>query len=348
MIFILFFVNLLFPAKIILLIGNGMGVSIIGFTKYYFEYVEKRPFYLGKFMEDSDVSVIVNQSYDYLVTDSAAAATAIACGKKTKNGSIGVDEKGNNLKNLFEYAKEKGLSLGLVTTTELSDATPAAFSSHVLARSQKDKVAEQQLNNKINILLGGGKKYFDLKLAKKLGYSVIFKKTDLMRISENQQYLLGVFNEENLNFRISKHPQEPYLKEMVSVALKILNKDKEGFFLMVEGGRIDHAAHDNNPQKLIEEMKDFDDAIKEIIEFKERFPDTKIFLTSDHDTGGLAISKITNEYPDVEDLAQFEKIFWISHHHTATPTLFLGYKEKLPKGILDNTEIFNILLSLIR
>ena len=242
-------------AKVILLIGDGMGPGVVVLTKYYNDYVLKgRELNLVKLMNrpDSRVSMVTTHSASHLVTDSAAAATAFGTGHKTYNSAIGLDKDGKPVKLLTELAMEKGMMTGLITTCEIVDATPAGFSAQVTQRGDKEEIARQQLDRKINLLFGGGGRFFDKTDAKSKGYDVIYDKKDLKRVGKGKSdYALGLFNQREMNFVRERTRQEPSLPEMTRTALEFLSRSKDGFFLMVEGGRIDHAAHDNSPLNTI-------------------------------------------------------------------------------------------------
>lgn len=341
------------PAKsVILLIGDGMGPAIIGISKYYNDMVlKKAPLNIERVMNEGVTGWMTTHSASHLVTDSAAGATAFACGVKTYNEAVGVDEKGNSVETILEKAKKKGKRVGVVTTTDLADATPGSFYAHVARRAQKQEIAKQGIaQGKVDLLLGGGASSFDAELARQNGYKIITSKKELDQILKkgagSNELLLGLFYEKELPYRDERSAEIPSLTEMAKLAVETLGKNENGFFLMIEGGRIDHAAHANQAEKMVKEFLEFDEVIGLALEYQKKNPDTLLLLTADHDTGGSALSKIEKEnYTKVDDLAKFEKIYWISHNHTACPVLLAGKGPGADKvnGLRDNTEVYKIM-----
>lgn len=339
--------------KVILMIGDGMGPGVIGLGKYYNDFVLKKPeLNLVKLMNraDTKIAIVTTYSASHLVTDSAAAATAIACGVKTYNSAIGVDEKGGPLKSLVDIAQKNNLMTGLVTTCEAVDATPAGFSANVLERANKEEIAAQQLDRKINLIFGGGARYYETIDIPSTGYKVIYDKKDLKKLpTMKSDYVLGIFNQNNMNFAKDRNPQEPSLPEMTKAALDFLSKSKKGFFLMVEGGRIDHAAHDNSVEDLLKDFLEFDETIGVILDFKSQNPETVVLVTADHDTGGVAITQKSKdyEYPTVEELKNLKGIYWLSKQHTSVPVILAISSPDTSdvKGFIDNVEINKIISS---
>jgi alkaline phosphatase len=229
-------------------------------------------------------------SADANITDSAAAGTALATGFKTKNGMIGVTPDNKARKTILEAAKEAGKKVGIVTTTTISHATPASFTSHVSSRSKEQDIAKQQLELKPNVMLGGGLRFFESLFddAKSAGYDVVLNSEELIKSSND--YVLGVFTSSHMNYDIDREASEPSIALMVRKAIDLLNNDK-GFFLIVEGGRIDHAAHSNDPIGTIYDLFAFEKAVKEAYDFARRRKDTLVVVTSDHETGGLVLGR---------------------------------------------------------
>jgi len=341
--------------NIIVMIGDGMGPAVIGLTKYYSRYVEETPFLnIERVADDSSIAILYTLSGSNLVTDSAAAATSLFCGIKTVNGRVGVDENNKPAENVLEKAQLLGKSVGIVTTTDVTDATPAGFSVHTLSRQNKQKIANQQIEKKINIIFGGGRNNFNIQKAKGLGYNVVFSREELLKIdSKNSDFVLGLFSELDLSFAGRRKKQEPSLMEMTKTALEILSKNKDGFLLLIEGGRIDHACHENNPENLIKDMIEFDQTVgvvKDFIETKKIKEETLLLITADHDTGGVALGKINGEYATVDDLKELKGIFWASKDHTACPVILIGTgpgSDKI-KGFKDNTFIYELISSAIQ
>jgi len=199
-------------------------------------------------------------------------------------------------------AKEKGKATGLVTTAGITDATPAAFAAHVERRSEEERIAEQLVNSNVNILFGGRKAFFLpeaeagrrkdarnlIREAKQNGYEFVSTAEEMKKAQGEK--IIGLFNQGSMLFEIDrKGSQEPSLAEMASKALDVLSRNKSGFFLMVEAGRIDHAAHLNDIGALLWDTLAFDEAIRVAYEFQKAHPDTLLIITADHETGGLVV-----------------------------------------------------------
>jgi alkaline phosphatase len=286
--------------NVIVLIGDGMGVS---YTSAY-RYLKDDPTTKVKERTAYD-PYLVGQQMTYPedpeqnVTDSASAATAMSAGIKTYNNAIGVDNDGSEVKTVLEAAKEKGKATGLVATSEITHATPASFGSHDHSRKNMDSIADDYFDemikgeHKVDVLLGGGKSNFirnDRNLVeefKKDGYAYVDSKKEMLNNKDDQ--ILGLFADGGLPKMIDREKETPSLEEMTNTALKKLNKDKDGFFLMVEGSQIDWAGHDNDIVGAMSEMEDFEKAFEAAIEFAKKDKHTLVVATADHSTGGYSI-----------------------------------------------------------
>ena len=286
--------------NVIFMIGDGMGVSYTSAYRYLkndskTEIAEKTAF--DEFLVGQQMTY--PEDPDQNITDSASAATAMSAGVKTYNAAIAVDNDKSEVKTVLEAAKEKGKATGLVATSEITHATPASFGAHDENRNNMNRIADdyyQDLVNgkhKVDVLLGGGKSNFvrkdvDLtKAFKKDGYSYVTNKKELWK-DKNKQ-VLGLFADGGLPKMIDRTSETPSLEEMTNSAIKRLNKDKDGFFLMVEGSQIDWAGHDNDIVGAMSEMEDFEKAYKAAIEFAKKDKHTLVVATADHSTGGFSI-----------------------------------------------------------
>jgi alkaline phosphatase len=286
--------------NVIFLIGDGMGVS---YTSAY-RYLKDNPG--TKVAERTEFDkYLVGQQMTYPedsaqnITDSASAATAMSAGVKTYNAAIAVDNDKSEVKTVLEAAKEKGKATGLVATSEITHATPASFGAHDENRKNMNSIADDYYNelikgkHKIDVLLGGGKSNFvrpDVNLAKafeKDGYSYVTDKNQMLK-DKNEQ-VLGLFASEGLPKMIDRPSETPSLADMTSSAIQRLNKDKDGFFLMVEGSQVDWAGHDNDIVGAMSEMEDFEKAYKAAMEFAKKDKHTLVVATADHSTGGFSI-----------------------------------------------------------
>lgn len=226
------------------------------------------------------------------VTDSAAAATAMATGVKTNNGMISISPEGKKLKTILETAKENGKATGLVVTAAVTHATPAAFASHVKARTDQVHIAPQLLKHEVDVMLGGGKKYFPdslLQEAKAKGYEYVDTKGQLTNV-EQANKLIGLFAEEGLAPELErKLTKQPSLAEMSEKAIDVLKKDQDGFFLMIEGSQIDWAGHVHDAPWAMKDTEAFEAALQKVLEFAKKEKNTLVVVVGDHDTGGMSV-----------------------------------------------------------
>lgn len=298
--------------NVILLIGDGMGAGQVtlgrianGNKELYLDGLEYSG-YMSTYPDDDD---------QFFVTDSAAAGTAMATGHKTSNGMVGVDKSGEAVKSILEYAKDAGKATGLVTTSRLTDATPAAFASHVDKRSDEQAVAAQMIKTAPDVMMGGGASNFEAKTredkkdlvaeAKNAGYTVVTDKDGMAAVKEGK--ILGLFASGLMPYAIDENKKAPRLKDMAAKALSILSEDKDGFFLMIEGGRIDHACHANDMPTCAKEMLDFDQAVKTALDFAKKDKQTLVIVTADHETGGLSIGATAKGYTFIAGMLNKQK-----------------------------------------
>ncbi|WP_404821470.1 alkaline phosphatase [Paenibacillus massiliensis] len=286
--------------NVIFLVGDGMGFSYITAHRYMKdnpntpqkELTAFDPYLVGAQMTYPDDD---KQN----ITDSASAATAMSAGVKTYNAAIAVDTKQQDVKTVLEQAKEIGKSTGLVATSEITHATPAAFGAHDISRKNMDAIAndyyDELINgeHKVDVLLGGGKTNFvreDRDLTKEFtkdGYSYVTNRDALLKDSNTK--LLGLFADGGLDKMIDRTSATPSLEEMTNVAIDRLSKNDKGFFLMVEGSQIDWAGHDNDVVAAMSEMEDFERAFQAAIDFAKKDGHTLVVATADHSTGGFSL-----------------------------------------------------------
>jgi alkaline phosphatase len=320
--------------NVILMIGDGTGLAQISSG----QIAIAGPDGLLHMQTMPVTGFVKTHSSDNLITDSAAGATAYSCGLKTYNGAIGVTPKKMSCKTILELAEEQGLSTGLISTSSITHATPASFASHVVQRSMQEKIAEDFLDSGVEVFLGGGVKWFapdqrsdSLDLMGKFnneGYEIVLNE-DQLNITTSEK-LLGLFAEDGLE----RNEGEPSSTTMVDKAIKILNKNDNGFFLMVEGSQIDWAGHGNNVEYLKREIKDFDEAVKEALEFAQNDGETLVVLTADHETGGMTMQRQVANGDSLE-------IFWTTDYHTGVPVPLMAYGPGATEfmGWRDNTYV---------
>jgi alkaline phosphatase len=282
------------PTNLVLVIGDGMGPAYLTLARDF----QERPLTLDSLL----VGASSTASSDSRVTDSGAAATALACGIRTVNSAIGVDPQGRPRRTILEAAEARGMATGLVATSRITHATPAAFAAHVHDRSDEDSIAVQMLAHGIEVLLGGGERHFRplvnggrsdrrdlLQAAEKRGVHVV---TRLEALDDTRPPLVGLFSPSHLSYVIDRDTTvEPTLDRMTRAALARLSSSRRGFFLMVEGSRIDHAGHVNDPATAAREVLELDAAVRAILEFARRDGRTLVVVTADHETGGLSLGR---------------------------------------------------------
>lgn len=242
--------------------------------------------------------------------DCAGSATGIGAGVKTYNGAVGGirDEDGQfaPVETILEAARDAGKATGLVTTTRITHATPAAFAAHVPHRRFEDEIAEQYIDDAgVDVMLGGGKAYFDpeqredgrdlLGEAEEQGYAVVETADELSGVE--QMPVLGLFTDDDSHMdyyldRQSGESTQPGLVEMTNKAIDLLSQHEEGFFVMVEAGRVDHAGHKNDPAILSEQLEG-DEAVGACLDFAqdETTPETLVVTTADHECGGFSLAR---------------------------------------------------------
>ncbi|SIT88544.1 alkaline phosphatase [Edaphobacillus lindanitolerans] len=286
--------------NVIFLIGDGMG------TSYLSAYRSMKDDPKTKKMEPTEFDpYLIGQQMTYpddpkeSITDSAAAATAMSSGVKTYNNAIAVDNDKSEVKTILEAAKEKGKSTGLVATSEITHATPASFGAHDPSRKNMEAIADDYYDeliggeHKVDVLLGGGLdllKREDRDLTKEFeqdGYTYVTDRKGMLDHKKGK--LLGLFAPGGMPKMIDREDSIPSLEEMTRTAIKTLQKNKDGFFLMVEGSQIDWAGHDNDIVGSMSEMEDFEKAFRAAVEFAEQDGQTLVIATADHSTGGLSV-----------------------------------------------------------
>ena len=286
------------PVKnVIWLIGDGLGPEILGFWMQGVRYGKLSDYPSGvshteTLMNQAVWGMFFNNTYDTLVTDSAAAATQMATGKFSRPLFIGLDYEEQPVPTLLEMAQQHGKAIGIISDTYVTDATPASFTAHTLTRRNKYEIARQQIDLAPEVILGGGLQYFNqgenknlLHVARQKGYHLAQNKKQLAKVKSGK--LLGLFAEQAMPMAVElyKYPQVPSLTQMTQKAVELLEKDKDGFILMVEAGKIDWAAHANDPGAVLAEMKVFDELVGYLTGYVQKHPDTLLYINADHDTG---------------------------------------------------------------
>ncbi|MDO8367034.1 MAG: alkaline phosphatase [Saprospiraceae bacterium] len=323
------------PKNIIFLIGDGMGAAQVSAHIYWMG--------VGKtvFEKFPVVGFHKSHAYDYRVTDSAAGATAFACGQKTTLGAIGVlppDER--PCPTILEDLDRQGFATGMVTTCTATHATPACFISHSELRAFTEDIALDYLRTPFDCLIAGGENMFGLRPDKINLLDSLRARGYVVRrgIGFNDLPLDG--SRPFVNFTNEMEPPtasagREYLPRATRLACNFLQKRSEkGFFLMVEGSQIDWASHTNDRNWLRAEMADFDKTVRAALEFAASNGETLVVVTGDHECGGLALNQ-------TELRKQFKPEF-TSKVHTAAmvPVYAFGPQAESFSGIYENTEIY--------
>ncbi|MDA9041680.1 alkaline phosphatase [Flavobacteriaceae bacterium] len=323
--------------NIIMMIGDGMGLSQISSGMYSnnnYTSLER----------SHHIGLIKTHAFDDLVTDSAAAGTAMSSGVKTYNGVVGMDVNYSPVKSILEISRDKGYITAIIATSTIVHATPASYYSKVKSRYDYDEIASQLSKSNINFFVGGGEKYFNDRRDKRNlmnemdDYLFANSLENFIKINSNKIGFLTDYDEP-----IGKHEgRKPSLEDIVQATVQKLSSFNKPFFLLVEGSQIDWGAHDNDSEHMISEMLEFDRTVGRVFNFADKDKNTIVVITADHETGGLSIidgnledSKVVNKY--------------VSDSHTATmvPIFSFGPYSSLFKGIYDNTEIFDKLEAII-
>ena len=320
------------PKNVIFMIGDGMGPNDIIITEKF-----------GKNLADYGLAFnrIPNNGFAITTnvlgetTDSAASATALATGTKTKNGYVGLDKDGNKLKNISETAKECGKKVGIVTNDGLAGATPSAFISHSISRGNEFELVSGALSLKPDVYVGG--RPGCLTNAREDLIEDFLVTTELTTINkilntdlESKKPYLGFFSGVQNNLDL-------YTK----IALTKL-QNENGFFLMVENTTTDSAGHSNNVQGKIDAVKIFDKTFKVVLDFVKDNPDTLLIITSDHETGGLQLPE--------GDAQPTDDLFTTTWHSSTPVKVFaLGYGSEYFNGkTVDNTDIAKFAISAVK
>jgi alkaline phosphatase len=286
------------PKNIIYMIGDGMGPAQLAAYRYYMDNPDTKVVERTIFDELWIGNASTYPDDDTVVTDSAAAATALSSTHKTYNGAIAVDHAHQPLTTLLEIAKAKGMLTGVVVTAQINHATPAGFLAHDPYRRNYDQIADDYIDNKVNgqlvadLMLGGGTSYFirkDRNLVeefKQAGYQYADSWDGLKSL--NKLPALGLFAPKGFVSTLD-NPEALPLKQMTEKALELLSPAEKGFAVMIEGSQIDWCAHANDIACSMAEMHDFAESIKVAKAYVDSHPDTILVITADHETGGLSL-----------------------------------------------------------
>lgn len=313
--------------NVIIMVPDGTGVTHTTAARWY---QGGKPLA----MDEMAAGLVRCYSAESAITDSAPAATAMATGYKSNSKFISVmpikitspgvppvngADKFKPLATVLEGAKLSGMSTGLVATSNIQHATPAAFSAHTPNRSDYETIAEQQVYEGIDVVLGGGSKYLIpstnggtrkdgenlVDELKKMGYEFVENRDQMMKTDNSK--LWGLFAADDMNYDMDRNPEkQPSLAEMTQKAIEILSKNNKGFFLHVEGSKVDWASHANDPVGVISDVLAFDQAVKVALDFAKKDGHTLVLVASDHGNGGMSIgNKETDSSYDKTDISRY-------------------------------------------
>jgi alkaline phosphatase len=295
------------PKYVFFFLSDGGGMAHLEIARQYSRQVRNEGFVIvDKIMKEGSVGVMTTHAADFLSTDSAAAATALAVGCKANTGALGICADGTLPVSAMEIARRRGMRIGLVTNAVVYDASPAAFVCHVPNRRDFTAIINRYLELMPDVLFGGGKEQFlpksregsrrgdeiDMVAAfEKAGYHFVANKQDLERTKDGKT--LGLFSARDMSFELDRDKHsEPSVYDMTQAAIKILHeRNPSGFFAFIESENIDTAAHLSDVASVIADYREFDRAVGLAYDFYRKYPrDTLIIVTSDHETGGLGFT----------------------------------------------------------
>ena len=311
--------------NVILFVGDGFGASQTSLGVLYARLIEERELNIASLMRDGNTGYALPLPFASIVIDSAAAATQFATGQAVRNETLGLNPDGYPIESIIEWADARGLGTGLVTNMRVTHATPAAFAVHQGWRYDSEQVLMDDLlrEGDVDVFLGGGARALvpagtrvsavlpgipdaldgesirddALNRVEELAaqdYVIVSDSPSLSEAAGHATKLLGMFSADHLPYVLDRRQMNlsgvPTLAEMTSAAIDVLSRHDAGFFMLVEGGRIDYAGHANDPGSLLHEILDFDEAVGTALEFQRQHPDTLVLVTGDHGTGGFSFS----------------------------------------------------------
>ncbi|MDE6445328.1 MAG: alkaline phosphatase [Alistipes sp.] len=331
--------------NVVYMIGDGMGLAQVSLLQIAEDY---RP---TAFDRAQGIALITTRSANNRVTDSAAAGTALSTGTKTNNASLGIDPAGEPLVPMSVCAREQGMRTGLVVTCYLHHATPGAFYAHVSNRSQTDSITCDMVRSDIDLLFGGGRKALNVPLPeggtrfdalRAKGYRVALEPEQIDTLSGLPA--VAAVAEKHLPVAAERGD---YLPRATRKALELLSADNDkGFFLMVEGSQIDMACHGNDAPRVLDEMRDFEQAVAAAMDFADTHPGTLVVVTADHETGGLTLPSGKDDFTLPESGVRTE-FSTGGHSASIVPVYLYGTGAGRIRGLMDNTDLARQLKAII-
>lgn len=326
------------PRNVIFMIADGMGVSQL----YAAMSQGAEKMNIERF---NVIGLSRTGSADRFVTDTGAGVTAISSAAKTRNGQVGMSVDSLPLKSLLSSVHSKKMSTGLIATCAVTGSGLSPFYAHQLDKDNAEGIALDFLNSDIDVLIGGGRKYFEaredsLNVSEKLiqkGYQVVHS-LDAQLKSPCTKLVALLYDDQVPSLA----ERANMLSDALNVGIKVLKDNRKGFVLVVNAAQIDWACHDNNANALVGEIKDFDKALGVALDFARKEKNTLVIVASPHETGGLIL---TNSKTDP---TQFQPVF-MSKLHTGTPVPVFAYGPGAENfsGFMDNTDFRKKILTLL-
>jgi len=336
------------PKNVILLISDGTGLSQIS-SAYFFKDVEPN------YSRFENIGFIKTSSSKEDVTDSAAGATAFASGVKTYNGAIGVTSDSLSVPTLVELIQNRKIKTGVIATSSITHATPAAFYAHQVSRRLYEEIAKDLFDSNIDFFAGGGLQFFSKRkdsvdLIKKMKEKGFYINTEnLEEIGEIKENAKAGFLLADNAMPKMQESRGDFLPKATQLGIDFLDNEN-GFFMMVEGSQIDWGGHSNDGSYTIAELIDFDNTIGKALDFAKKDGNTLVIVTSDHETGGFTLASKTKKRDDGREYSDYSEVdvtfSTTGHSATLIPVFAYGPGAEDFKGIYENNEIFHKILKM--
>ena len=332
------------PKNIIFMVGDGMGLNDITICNKFSDFKFEFGLVLDQ-LKNRGFAITKSASSD--VTDSAASATALATGTKTDNGIIGKDCYGKDLLNISEIARSVGKKIGIVTSDSVTGATPSGFSVHNISRKNTDELARSFMKMKPDVLIGNGYSDFCTAVLGNEETKPLFSTVNLALEFDSFEFSLTKSSKKDWPFfgftGFSLKSGDYRLAQVTEMALKALENDEKGFFLMVENAGTDKAGHSNDLQGKVDNVAVFDKAVAVAVKYCIEHPDTLLIITSDHETGGVTL-------PEGDDYTLEDVKFTTDEHTGVNVGVFaIGYGTEYFNGqTVDNTDIAKFAIKAVK
>jgi alkaline phosphatase len=286
-----------------------------------------------------NMGLVKTQAADDFTTDSAAGATAMATGQKANNRALGLNAQGDSIPNLPYFLKERGFQSGLVTTDELTGATPAAFYAHHGERDGVKEIAQYLPKSAIDLVVGGGGRHFPKEVLDQGSFERV---SQLDQLATAKAARVAYFKSEG-GMPSMESGRGDFLSQAVGQSILFFEQRKSPFFLMVEAAKIDSGGHANSPSTMVLELLDFDRIIGEVLRYADSHPGTLVLVTADHETGGVTLPQGNLAKQEVE-------LAFHSDDHTGilVPIFAYGARSGKFRGVYSNTEIFTRILKVVQ